>query len=500
MRFLNLMTWATRLRAALTDPASRERAVFLSLAAYAVLWALYGTIAKSSQGLHYDMTETIAWSRDLAWGYLKHPPLAAAVVWGWFALFPVGEFSYYALAMLMPAATLWIVWRLSADYLAVEKRIAGLALLMLIPFFNFQALKFNVNTVMMPVWAMTTLWFLRSYETRSKLYAALAGVGAALAMMGKYWSVFLLAGLVAAALIDRRRAGYFKSPAPYVTVAAGLVALSPHLFWLKAHDFAPFAYAVGIHGDKPFGGTLIAALGYFAGSLGYVALPVILVLVAAWPNRATLADMLWPREPVRRLAAAAFWMPLLLPTAGALASGTEITPLWSMASWTLLPVLLLSSPHVTWREIDTRRVLLFAIALPLIMLIAAPGITIMVQRKGPPPAAAQANLLAAQIDYQWRLVTPQPLRFVGGDEEIAYDVAAYSADRPRALPNLPAPDATELRHAGQVLVCFARDANCRNAAAALPGARIIASTIVRNFWRFPGEPQGYTIVIVPPRP
>ena len=51
----------------------------LSLAAYVVLWTIYGTIAKSSQGLHPDMTELIAWSRDLAWGY-KHPPLAALIV------------------------------------------------------------------------------------------------------------------------------------------------------------------------------------------------------------------------------------------------------------------------------------------------------------------------------------------------------------------------------------------------------------------------------------
>ena len=129
----------------------------------------------------------------------------------WFSVLPVAEWSYYLLAMLMPAIALWIVWRLSADYLDIEKRVVGLALLTFIPFFNFHALKFNVNTVLMPLWAVTTLWFLRSYKTRSALYAALAGVGAAGCMLGKYWSVFLLAGLAVAALIDRRRAGYFRS-------------------------------------------------------------------------------------------------------------------------------------------------------------------------------------------------------------------------------------------------------------------------------------------------
>ncbi len=499
MRFLNPMTIAGRLRGALTDPARAGRTVFLSLVAYTLLWALYGTIAKSSQGLHYDMTEVIAWSRDLSWGYLKHPPLAAAIVGAWFAIFPVGEFSYYVLAMTMPALSLWIAWRLSADYLDIEKRVACLALLMLIPFFNFHALKFNVNTVLMPVWAVTTLWFLRSYRTRGAGYAALAGFGAALCMLGKYWSVFLLVGLVVAALIDKRRAAYFKSPAPWITVAVGLVAMSPHLWWLWQHDFAPFTYAMGIHGDKPFAGTAIAALGYLAGSVGYIALPVILVLAAARANKAMLADIAWPMDEERRLAAMAFWAPFLLPVVGAALSGTEITSLWSMPAWTLLPVLLLSSPRVTWREIDTRRVLLMAIALPLVMLIASPFLAIKAQRDGPPPASSQAALLAHQIDYAWRAKTPLPLRFVGGDEEIAYDVAAYSADRPRALPGMT-PDATELRHSGEVLVCFAENARCKNEASKLPGAEVIESTIVRNFWRFPGKPQSYTIVLVPPRP
>ncbi len=306
-----------RLHAALTDPARRERNVLLALAAYTLVWTLYGTIAKSSQGLHPDMTELVAWSRDLAWGF-KHPPLAAAIVWLWFSVFPVAEWSYYLLAMLMPAIALWIVWRLSADYLDAEKRVVGLALLTLVPFFNFHALKYNVNTVLLPLWAATTLWFLRSYRTRSALYAALAGLGAAGCMLGKYWSVFLLAGLALAALIDARRGRYFRSAAPWITALVGLAALAPHVLWLYRHDFEPFGYAMQIHGAKPFAATAIGVFGYLAGSAGYVAVPLIIVFAFARPRRATIADMVWPADAERRLAAAAFWGPLLLPAVAAL--------------------------------------------------------------------------------------------------------------------------------------------------------------------------------------
>ena len=271
-----------------------------------MLWTIYGTIAKSGQGLHPDMTELLDWSRDLAWGY-KHPPLAAALVRLWFSVFPVAEWSYYLLAMLMPAIALWIVWRLSADYLEIEKRVFGIALLTLVPFFNFHALKFNVNTVLMPLWAATTLWFLRSYTTRSALYAALAGIGAAACHAGQI-------------LVDlpdrragRRRAGR-QTPRGLFPFGGALDhgGRRPRRAGAASgldvrHDFAPFAYAVGVHGAKPLAETVVAALGYLAGSAGYVAVPAIIALVAGRPSRATLADMVWPADPDRRLAAAAFW-------------------------------------------------------------------------------------------------------------------------------------------------------------------------------------------------
>lgn len=499
MRFLSNIT--TRMRAALTGP-ERERNALKALAVYVVLWTVYGTIAKGSQGLHYDMTEVIAWSRDLSFGYLKHPPLAAAVVWLWFSVFPLAEWSYYLLAMLMQAIALWFAWRISADYLTVEKRVVGLALLTLIPFFNFHALKFNVNTVLMPVWAATTFWFLRSYVTRGAGYAALAGIGAAACMLGKYWSVFLLAGLALVVLIDGRRWAYFKSAAPWITVAVGLIALAPHLLWLWQNDFAPFGYAMYIHGAKPFTDTLKGAAGYLAGSIGYVAVPLLVVAVIAWRSRANIADILWPNERERRLAAAAFWGPFLLPVIGALTSGTELTSLWSMPAWTLLPVLLLSSAALTVAEADTRRVLVAAVVVPFAMLLASPLIAINVQRNGPAPAAAHARLLATEIERLWHQATPQPLRFVDGDPEIAYDVVAASVERPRALPNMSSPGAAELKRSGIVIVCFADDTSCRAAAAAhaasMPGSSTSETEIVRNYFSFPGKPRRYSIVILPP--
>ena len=54
-------TAAGRYRAVLTDPAGAGRAVLLSLVLYTILWAVYATIAKGSQGLPHSAATCCSW-------------------------------------------------------------------------------------------------------------------------------------------------------------------------------------------------------------------------------------------------------------------------------------------------------------------------------------------------------------------------------------------------------------------------------------------------------
>jgi len=468
------------------------------------VWTLYGVLAKASQDLHPDMTEMAAWSREFALGYPKHPPLAAWLTGLWFAVFPSTDWSYYLFAMSVAGVALWLVWRIAGDYLDGEKRALALVLTTFIPFFNFHALKFNANTILLPLWAATAFCFLRSYERRSVLWAALAGLFAAGSMLGKYWSVFLLLGLGLAALIDRRRVDYFKSAAPWVTIAVGAVLMTPHLVWLATASFTPLTYATTIRSGAG-GHPLIRAGNYLTGALAYVALPVICALVAIRPNRAIAADLLWPDEPRRRLAAMAFWGPLLLPAILAPMIGFEITPLWTMSAWALLPVVLLSSPLIV---LDRRPVLVTiagAIALPVVMVAAAPLIANSIHHKSGTPAAMHSRLLAERIAHEWRRVTDKPLKMVGGDWDLAHGVAFYLPGRPSAFPDFnttlaPWVDVARLPRDGIAIVCPAADAHCMRLVAQqnLSGQRIEAD-ITRTYFGEPGATGHYLIVIVPPQ-
>jgi 4-amino-4-deoxy-L-arabinose transferase-like glycosyltransferase len=503
--FDRLVAPAERLLAALSDPARRERTARIALIAYVAVWTLYGVLAKASQDVHPDMSEMVAWSRGLAFGYPKHPPLGAWLTAAWFTVFPAADWSFYLFAMVVAGAALWIIWTIAGDYLDGEKRALALALVTFIPFFNFHALKFNANTILLPFWAATALCFLRSYERRSVLWAALAGLFAAGSMLGKYWSVFLLLGLGLAALIDRRRAGYFRSFAPWVTIATGAVAMAPHLVWLMTANYTPLAYATTVRFGAG-GHPLKTAGNYLIGALAYVAVALLFALAAIRPNRVIAADMLWPREPERRLAAMAFWAPLLLPAALAPVFDFEITSLWTMSAWALLPVVLLSSQRLV---LDRRVVVITmaaAVALPVLMVAAAPFIADSIHRKGLTPAAMHSRLLAERVAHEWRRVTDRPLKFIGGDGDLAYGVAFYLPGRAIAFPDFnhtlaPWVDVARLPRDGIAIVCPAGDPTCMLPAGALnlSGPRIEAD-ITRSYFGQPGPTTRYLIMIVPPQP
>lgn len=501
---LGLLQAIDRLCEALADSSRRERAVVATLAVYLAVWTLYGIIAKSSQDIHVDMAELIAWSRDPALGFLKHPPLAAIVVGIWFQIFPVADWSYYLLAMSVATLALWIAWRLSAYYLSPDKRVVGLALLTLIPFFNFHALKYNVNTILMPLWAATTLWFLRSCITRQILYSALAGIGAAACMYAKYWSIFLLLGLGLAALAQPDRRVYFRSHAPWLTIGVGLVIMIPHFKWLLDHNLAPINYALAGHVEMSFGAGWLAAARYLIGCQLYVCVPCIMILIAAWPDPRTIFDMVWPTSLDHRLIALSFWLPLLIPAVVALIIGLKVVDIWSMPMWTLLPVMLLSPRALTITAQGARNICAVAVGIPFFMVLISPVIAITAFKANAGGRAEQhGQLLAKHVEAAWRGATREPLRFVLGKDELAYEVAAYADDKPLALPGLPQPDPTLLKRFGKAVVCYA-DSGCAHwtleSAAQDPTIQILKFDLVRKYFGMFGKSQSYLIAIVPPAP
>jgi 4-amino-4-deoxy-L-arabinose transferase-like glycosyltransferase len=325
--------------------------------------------------------------------------------------------------------------------------------------------------------------------------------------------VFLLLGLGAAALLDRRRAAYFRSPAPWVTIAVGALALAPHAAWLVANDFVPFSYAIAGHGPTSLASALRGALGYLAGAVGYVAVPIVIVFAAARPGRATIKEMGWPVAPQRRLAALAFWAPLLLPPLIAIFTRIRLTSLWTMSAWSLLPAMLLSSPLVGISHRDAVRVLALAVLLPFVMVAVAPAIAFGIHRAGPAPDAALSSVLVEPIEQLWRKTTDRPLKVFAGYDDLTDGVAFYMRSHPLAAhvldgPILPAME-QRIGHEGIVLLCPAHPRDRSSAASSMNAATSLAARfprgkqteveVSRPYLGVHGVSARYLLFAIPPR-
>jgi 4-amino-4-deoxy-L-arabinose transferase-like glycosyltransferase len=493
-----------RLLAALAG-ARRERAILWVLAAYWVLWSIYGAISKASQDIHFDMGEAVVWAHESLAGNPKHPPLSAWIVRGWFSIFPQADWAYYTLSILLAVIGLFAAWKVSARFLTGEKRVAALALLMLVPFFNFHALKYNANSVMIPLWALCTWAFIVSFETRWPLPAALAGLAAAAAMLGKYWSIILLVSLGIAALIHPGRRQYFRSPAPYVTIAVGALALAPHLVWMIQNS-TTLAYAMESHPGTVWT-ALYSGATYIAGALGYMLPAAIVAWLGTRPSRAALTDLAWPRNEDRRLAVIVLVLPLLLPAIAAVVATENIVPLWSIGGATLLGVVLLSSPLVTLSHVMARRVVGTAIAFCVLSLLASPLVAWTVHRRGLENHAGHYRLVAQAVEQEWRKATDKPLRIFGSYDNLLYGAAFYLTTPPKTFEivspaRTPWTSEADATRDGIAMVCPFANAGCINAlnarVAKAPAAKRVEVDLVRRYLGVPGKAERFVIAIVPP--
>jgi 4-amino-4-deoxy-L-arabinose transferase-like glycosyltransferase len=427
---------------ALADERRGRRAAAGLLALYALLWWAYALVAKSTQSIHFDMGEVFAWSTELAYGYPKHPPFPAWVAAAWFAVFPRADWAYYLLATTSIALALWFIWLIAARFVAGEKRALALVLLAFAPVFNLQPLKFNSNALLIPVWAGATYLFLRAYWSRTLLAGALAGAGAAVAMLTKYWSVFLMVGFAAGALVHPRRRDYFRSPAPWASIAIGAALLAPNIATLFRYRFYAFTYASQSHADASFASLLEALANYLAGVL-YLAPSLLALQIAAAPPPAAWREMIWPSDPERRFLAVIMWAGVLSPIVASLAFTMRLNALWTMPCWTLLPALMLSAPGVAVTRRAAAAVLGVAYAVPIVALAASPFVALRVLENGLDNHAAYYEPLAQEVDRRWPQVSDRPVRYVAGPEGLAWGCTFYCRDRPRAFPRQRAMDRSD---------------------------------------------------------
>ncbi|WP_407119347.1 glycosyltransferase family 39 protein [Bradyrhizobium sp. LMG 9283] len=405
-------------------------AVPLLIACFVAIWMLYLAIAYAGGGLHPDTLEAWTLGRDFAWGYHKHPPLMGWVAAGWTSVFPLSDWSLQLMAMANAGLALIFVDRIARQFVTGHKRILVLLLLMLTPAYQFHAQRFNANSVLLATWPLATWCFLRAFETRAWPWAIAVGCTTALAMVGKYYSIFLVASFAFAALAHPARRAYFSSASPWISVVVGLAALAPHVYWLATTGASTFTYALA-HANGNVASSLGEARNFLLGLAAAISISAVLwVLIAGTRLKQFPADFV-AMSPGLRLLFYVTIGTIVLPVLTSLLIGTDLPSLWALQGLFLFAVLVVCGASYPIERFHTVNLTVIVAGAALAaVLIAAPIHATYRNNHGYEEGRNFYAQAASELTREWREQTGEPLSAVSGDDALAFATAFYSPDHP----------------------------------------------------------------------
>ncbi|MDH6264391.1 4-amino-4-deoxy-L-arabinose transferase-like glycosyltransferase [Bradyrhizobium sp. BR13661] len=405
-------------------------AVPLLIACFIAVWTLYLAIAYAGSGLHPDTLEAWTLGRHFAFGYHKHPPLMGWVAASWTSVFPLSDWSLQLMAMVNAGLALVFVDCVARQFVTGHKRILVLLLLMLTPAYQFHAQRFNANSVLLATWPLATWCFLRAFETRGAVWAVAAGCASALAMVGKYYSIFLVASFAFAALAHPARRAYFTSASPWISAVTGLAVLSPHIHWLATTGASTFGYALA-HANGNSISSLREVKDFLLGLVAAISVAAIVwVFIAGTRLKQFPADFAAMSSGIRLLFYVAIGT-IVLPVLTSLALGTDLPSLWALQGLFLFVVLIVCGARYPVERFYTVNVAVIVSGVALVaVLVAAPIHAVYRNINGYEEGRNLYQQAAGELTRQWRELTSEPLGAVSGDDSLAFATAFYSPDHP----------------------------------------------------------------------
>jgi 4-amino-4-deoxy-L-arabinose transferase-like glycosyltransferase len=498
----------------LDNPSTANRCAAVLLLSYAVLWAISATIRNLGLSIHGDMAETFALSRELALGYVKHPPLINWITAAWFAVMPVAHWSFYLLACLNAALAMWAVW-LAAGYLVDRRRrILAVALLGLTPIFTFHAATFNHNTIQLSLWALVALSFLVSIERAHLGWSILFGVASGLAMLGKYFAGVIVLACFLAAFLHPNGRSYWRSPRPYVAAVACLIVLAPNLYWLVRADFISITHNVAMQ-PQATAIQIIARASFSAGAFVAYLAPAFLAIWLLLPgSTAAMMRTIAAGWPARRAVIACIaFAPVVLPLIAFAIAGIGMPDAWIVPAYFFAPLAIISAPGlvVTYRAV-AMTVAGVAIA-AVLAVVAAPMLMVTDFLIAKAMRAEPFAALARIATVSWHSRTGRPLEVVSGSPYPVWSLSFYSEDHPMDFPGygrFPPNAFLSFRSAadierrwserGVLGVCRASESWCTETfARSLPGAKRLDVTLPITFLGMSRGSERYVLYIAPGR-
>lgn len=489
----------------LSHPQRSVQTLCLFLASHLLIWTVYSSVTRSNLDSWGDMAESFAWGQEWQLGYFKHPPFFAWVAAAWFEVFPNADWAYFLLSQLNVVIGFLAIWLLAKMFLSERQALIAVLLLEFVPFYTFLSIKFNADTVLLSLWPLTTLFFCRAYVSRRLGASLLFGAFAALALLSKYYSFSLLAALFVVSIVCKERKQYYGSSSPYTSVAALLILLAPHLYWLVSVDFLPLRYATNHIIDDPV--RIMAATGVFAVAQGLYLLLMAVVFVAVVgmdvvrrPPRLQLDDS------KRMMIFGIGLFPFLLTISGAVLLRVQLSPIWGLPMWFFVGASCLTYLGLQPVTNHVRRGVALVMAFQFLVVLLSPCIALGMELSRAEIWTSPRRELAVHVSDMWHQRFDAPLKIVAGSKPYADSISFYADEHPSLFIDFdyrisPWISEERVRTEGLAIVCLRADQQCLGRADERFGTgdeRINTQVSSRRSIISDPEPVDFVIVLIQP--
>jgi 4-amino-4-deoxy-L-arabinose transferase-like glycosyltransferase len=403
---------------------------WLFVGAHALVWFLVPLLGQPN--VHREVIELANWAKYPAWSYWKHPPLQTWVTELFLRLSGRAAWGIYLASQVALTACFWAVWRLGRDVLRPAHALVGVLLLEGVLYYNYNAPKFNHDSLQVPLWALTVLFSWRGLTRGGAADWLLAGAAAALGVLSKYTIGALLASLGLFVLVHPGARRHLRTPGPYLALGVSLLLLAPHVWWLVAHDFSPITFALG-RAERE--GRWVEHLWHpvrFAGAQALVLAPMGLLLAALRTGARDEGAVVATDGFTRAFLFTVTLGPLLAVAAAAAVTGLRPLSGWGRPFWSFAGVFVLYHWRPTLAAPAVRRFGALVVGLAALWAVLFAGQfalgPVLTGRLNPEHFPGQA--IAEHLTREWHRRAARPLPVVAGDKWLIENVAFHSPDRP----------------------------------------------------------------------
>ncbi len=273
-----------------------KRQLLVLLLGMVLLWSVLCGISHRAPDL--DGMEALVWASSFELGYYKHPPFPSWVMYALTSVVGKPVWLTFFAGQLFSALGLWFVWLFGCEFTTPRRAFIATLMVSVTAYFSVRGTIFNHNTAQLWSLAAATWLFYRALRYQKRSTWLWLGAVSALATLTKYSALVQFAVFFCFML----RQGHLRESATWKGILYALVVyvvvLSPHLYWLADHRFAPLLYA---DHSVEAGGYLDAwkdSLDFTLDQLGRLSPMIVVWLVLLYWTRKSAASQ--PRTVAQR--------------------------------------------------------------------------------------------------------------------------------------------------------------------------------------------------------